>query len=124
MDFETRKEAFLAGLNTEPFFSMVQMTATIEAALAKHLGNLTMFRQLPVCLFDIPTEVQRSYAGGCRHFGIANPALQIFCMMEYFHPFITKAKYCNNLGVHAILRFRFGFSTINFTRFRMDFAML
>jgi len=43
--------------------------------------------------------------------------------MECFQHVVTKAKYCYNLGVHAILRSRLGLVTINFTSFRMDFLL-
>ena len=44
-------------------------------------------------------------------------------VMQGFQHIVTQAKDCYNLGVHAILGSSFGVSTLNFTRFRMDFSL-
>jgi hypothetical protein len=53
------------------------------------------------------------------HFRIVDLALRVFRMLHRLQHISTKAKYCYNLSIHAILWFVFGFSNLNCTRFRM-----
>ena len=97
--------------------------AANETALAQHPGNIAILLQMFSRRFEISPEEQCSGNGGGHDFGICHLALRVFGMMQGFQHIVTQAKYCYNLAVYAILRYRLGLVTVNFTRFRMDFLM-
>jgi hypothetical protein len=99
------------------------MPSTIEATFPQHMGNIAIFLQVMPRLLKVPAEVQYSHDRRSHYFGVADLALWVFVMAQGFQHVVTKAKDCDNLGVHAILRFSVGSSTINFTRFRMDLSV-
>ena len=97
------------------------MQATIEAALAHHVRNVAIIHHMVPGFFYAAAKKERSHNRCSHDFRIADAPLWVFRMVLGFQHIVTKAKYSYNLGVHAILRFRLGLLTTNFTRFRMDF---
>jgi hypothetical protein len=99
------------------------MSATVEAVLSQNFGNITMLLQLHYSFFDINSVILCRHKSRGHDFGIIDLALRINEMVKCFQHIVTKVKYYYNLAIHAILRFRSGFVTINFIRSRMDFGL-
>jgi hypothetical protein len=97
------------------------MQSTIEAASTQHMGHVAIFTQKLTTHPEVPSEVQHRDNRRGHHFRIAQLALSIFAVMQSLQQIITQAKYEYNLGVHAFLQYRFGFSTFTLPEFAWTF---
>jgi hypothetical protein len=93
------------------------MQPAIEAAPTQHMRHIAILTQKLAAHPEIPSEVQHCDNRRGHHFRIAQLALSILDVMQSLQQIITQAKYEYNLGVHALLRYRFGFSTFTLPEF-------
>jgi hypothetical protein len=70
----------------------------------------------------VTAKMQGSNESDGHDLGIANPALRILVMMQFFQKIVKQAENCYNLAVNVASRFSCGLGTFNFIRSCMDFS--
>jgi hypothetical protein len=89
----------------------------IEAASTLHMRHIAIYIQKLAAHPVIPSEIQHRNDCFGHHFRIRQMALAILAVFQSFQQIVSQAKYEYNLGVHALLRYRFGLSTFTVPKF-------